>query len=144
MQVTQVGKDWRICRCCKQAITPAEDEIVISPVDHSGHTEAAAVLLLIPFSPSLDTWVWSTLQAEAPQTRLFSFSVRLSDLFKHPQLGRQLKEYAAFKGDESSLQDVSDRQRIGQEVRHQAISASSLALTTRLTTIYVGLRCDSL
>lgn len=49
---------------------------------------------------SLDRWVWNTFQADAPPTRLFSFLVRLSDLFKHPQ-PRQLKEYAAFKGDES-------------------------------------------
>lgn len=49
---------------------------------------------------SLDRWVWNTFQAEASRTHLFIFLVQLSDLFKHTQT-RQLKEYAAFKGDES-------------------------------------------
>lgn len=121
--------------CCKQAITPAEDETVTSHVDHSGHTEVTAVLL-----PTLLHWI-DEFEALCSLKRLKCVSlVSRCGLWslQTPTVGRHLKEYAAFKEDESlskCLRQATTRSR----VRHQDRSASSLALTPRLTTVYVGL-----
>lgn len=90
---------------------------------------------------SLDRWVWNTFQAEAPRTRLFIFLARLSDLFKHPQ-PRQLKEYVAFKGDEShfktSQTGSKSVKRSGVRI-HQRHRERS-----RWCKSYGGLHCDCL